>query len=92
LVRVADAVLSRTPLWLLDETMLGQGWPMAMPEVLVNLGSDFALDDLPAQRVIEIVARDADEADRGRLRWRRYSERGWPLTHHKAAAAAASGS
>lgn len=83
--QVSSAVLSRTPLWLLDEAQRSQGWPEAMPEVLVNMGSDFALDELPATRVIEIVARDADEADRARLRWRQYRERNWPIVHHQAA-------
>ena len=82
--KVSSEVLSRTPLWLLDDAQHSQGWPEAMPDVLVNMGSDFALDELPATRVIEIVARDADEADRARLRWRQYRERQWPIVHHQA--------
>jgi DNA polymerase III subunit chi len=84
----ASAVAVRTPLWLLDEALLAQGWPEGMPQVLVNLGAALPLDALPVTRLIEIVARDADEADRARLRWRHYRSLNWNVVHHNASAAA----
>lgn len=67
----------RTPIWLVDGA-----WPDGCPPVLVNLGADVA--DAPAgvQRVIEVVATDADEEQRGRQRWKAWSARGVAVRHH----------
>lgn len=80
------ALLARTPLWLLDESVLGDNLPEGLPDVLVNLGSDAALPAGYPARLIEIVARDADAADRARLRWRQYRGLGWNIVHHNATA------
>ena len=76
------ALRARTPLWLLDAALLEDGWPETTPEVLVNLGSELVAEGSPATRLIEIVAHDADEADRARLRWRAYRALGWEVVHH----------
>jgi DNA polymerase III subunit chi len=76
------AQLQRTPLWLFDADGVASGWPEGAPEVLVNLGADLAPEHINATRLIEIVARDADEADRARLRWRHYKGQGWAVIHH----------
>lgn len=80
------ALLARTPLWLLDDLAFGEPLPDGLPEVLVNLGSDASLPEGYPARLIEIVARDADEADRARLRWRQYRDLGWSIVHHNATA------
>jgi DNA polymerase-3 subunit chi len=70
-------VAARTPIWLAPHA----GLPGA-PRVLVNLGAE-APEDLGAvERLIEVVASDADEADRGRSRWRAYKARGLQIVHH----------
>ena len=89
---VAPALLARTPLWLLDDAMLGpgspEGLPAGTPAVWVNVGSDAPVPTAIATRLIEIVARDADHADRARLRWRHYRDLGWNVVHHNAALSA----
>lgn len=76
----APANAARTPLWLVDGEV-----PPAPPPVLVNLGADAASDLQPFSRVIEIVGIDADEAQRGRERWREYRARGCQIVHHAGA-------
>ena len=70
-------VAARTPIWLAPHA----GLPGA-PRVLVNLGAEAPEDLGPVERLIEIVASDADEADRGRNRWRAYKARGLQIVHH----------
>jgi DNA polymerase-3 subunit chi len=72
------AVAARTPIWLATQA----GLPGA-PGVLVNLGADVPQDLGPVARLIEIVSGDADEADRGRGRWRAYKARGLQIVHHR---------
>jgi DNA polymerase IIIc chi subunit len=55
--------------------------------VLVNLGAEAPQDLDAVERLIEIVSADADEADRGRSRWRAYKARGLEIVHHRRAAA-----
>ena len=50
-------------------------------------GAVYAQDLDAVERLIEIVSADADEADRGRSRWRAYKARGLEIVHHRRAAA-----
>jgi DNA polymerase-3 subunit chi len=72
------SLAARTPIWLAQRG----GLPDA-PRVLVNLGADAPEDLASVDRLIEIVSGDADEADRGRSRWRAYKERGLAVVHHR---------
>jgi len=76
-------VARRTPLWLATSA----GLPGA-PGVVLNLGADAPPEPHALQRLIEVVAVDADEADRGRARWRAYRAAGLEIKHHAAAAGA----
>ena len=69
---------ARTPIWLAQRG----GLPDA-PRVLVNLGADAPEDLASVDRLIEIVSGDADDADRGRSRWRVYKARGLAVVHHR---------
>lgn len=79
----APAALQRTPIWLFDAAL-----PAPAPAVLVNLGADDLPDTAAFERVIEIVADDAESVAAGRRRWRAYKADGRDITHHVAAAAA----
>lgn len=70
-----------TPLWLL-EGELPADLALPAPPVLVNLGAPAPsrLDGLA--RIIEVVARDADDEQRGRARWRTYRALGLEVVHH----------
>jgi len=70
-------VAARTPIWLAPHAGL-----TGAPRVLVNLGAEAPEDLGPVERLIEVVASDADEADRGRSRWRAYKARGLEIVHH----------
>lgn len=76
-------VAARTPIWLAEKG----GLPGA-PRVLVNLGADAPEDLGPVERLIEIVSSDADDADRGRSRWRDYKARGLAIAHRRGGTAA----
>jgi DNA polymerase-3 subunit chi len=67
----------RTPIWLVDGAL-----PEACPPVLVSLGADLVDPPPGVQRVIEVVPTDADEEQRGRLRWKAYGARGLEVRHH----------
>ncbi|MDP1900434.1 MAG: DNA polymerase III subunit chi [Rubrivivax sp.] len=75
----AAAVAERTPIWLSPQAG-GEG----APRVLVNLDAQAPTELAPLERLIEIVASDADQADRGRSRWRAYKAAGLEITHHAA--------
>jgi DNA polymerase-3 subunit chi len=72
-----------TPVWLIDGEALRAS---PVHEVLVNLGAEPAPGFESFERVLEIVGRDADAARAGRRRWRHYTERGYAIVHHEAAA------
>lgn len=74
-------VAARTPVWLAVDTS-----PAHAPAVVVNLGADAPAELQGLQRLIEVVAADADEAARGRSRWRAYKAAGLEIKHHAAAA------
>ena len=75
----------RTPVWLSAQPNIQDAHEGA-PDVLINLGAD-APAELAAisrlSRLIEIVSHEADEAQRGRQRWRHYRELGLAIKHHK---------
>jgi len=76
--------MARTPTWLADDPAT-----VAAREVLLNLGPDMAAGWEQFERVVELVAADAQEAGAGRLRWRQYSQRpGVDLVHHTRGAGA----
>lgn len=70
--------LARTPTWLVDDAGVTSG-----REILVNLGPAMVVGWEAFERVVEIVAADAEDAAAGRERWRRYSAHaGIDLRHH----------
>lgn len=71
---------ARTPIWLVDGDV-----PAGCPPVMVNLGADLPASLVGFERVIEIVAVDADDEQRGRARWRAYRALGLDVKHHPAA-------
>ncbi|OYU78412.1 MAG: DNA polymerase III subunit chi [Burkholderiales bacterium PBB5] len=71
--------LAATPVWLADVPA-----DAGVDDVLVNLGPG-PVDGLAQfQRVIELVADDADDVAEGRQRWRQYVAAGITPTQHKA--------
>ena len=82
-------VLARTPIWLANQVLPQPG--AGGPTVLVNLGAAAGTELAGYQRLIEIVALDADAAQAGRERWREYKARGFSITHHAPMSAHARG-
>ena len=70
--------LQRTPIWLVDPSVP----PPGDCPVLVNLGPAAVADGGHAQRLIEIVSADPEDAQAGRRRWKQYEAQGWPIRHH----------
>jgi DNA polymerase-3 subunit chi len=68
---------ARTPIWLSAQAG-GEG----APRVVVNLDADAPADLAEVERLIEIVGADAEQAERGRGRWRVYKAAGLAITHH----------
>ena len=76
-------VAALTPIWLSAQAG-GEG----APRVLVNLDADMPSDLAALDRLIEIVGAQAEQAERGRARWRAYKATGLAITHHQAQRAA----
>lgn len=76
----SDTLRRHTPVWLCTN-------PADAPhhDVLVNLGPDLASGFEGFARVLEIVGLDADDAQAGRARWKRYTAQGLTIRHHAAA-------
>jgi DNA polymerase-3 subunit chi len=55
-------------------------------DVLVNLGDTMPQGFARFERLIEVVAVETADRDRGRQRWRFYRDRGYPLNQHDVAA------
>lgn len=69
---------SRSPLVLvthLDQALNESG-------VLVNLADPVPEGFEKFERLIEVVSLDAEDRDLARVRWRYYTERGYPITRH----------
>jgi DNA polymerase-3 subunit chi len=80
----AAPVAARTPIWLANQAG-GDG----APTVIVNLGAAAPSNPRALERLIEVVATDADAAECGRGRWRAYKAAGLEIKHHGAGAARA---
>ena len=74
------AVAARTPIWLASDAAAAEG--VGAPRLLVNVGAPAPADPGSLDRLIEVVADDADEADQGRARWRAYKAAGLAIRHH----------
>jgi DNA polymerase III subunit chi len=77
----AAAVAERTPIWLAAD-MQQAAAARGAPTVVLNLGADAPAALGAVDRLIEVVANDPDEADRGRSRWRAYKAAGLQIKHH----------
>jgi DNA polymerase-3 subunit chi len=73
--------LAITPIWLVESIA-----DAPVHEVLVNLGPAIAPGFESYERVLEIVGREPDAVQAGRVRWRHYKERGYALSNHEAGA------
>ena len=73
----STAVLDRSPIWLTPRVVGGEA-----PRVVVNLDQDPPPDLGALDRLIEVVAADPDQAQRGRERWRAYKAQGLSIKHH----------
>jgi DNA polymerase-3 subunit chi len=72
------AAQMRTPTWLVDDVAA-----VSDREVLVNVGPSMVDGWEAFERVIEVVAADAEASAAARQRWRRYAEKpGVELVHH----------
>jgi DNA polymerase-3 subunit chi len=58
-------------------------------DLIVNLDREQPAYFSRFERMIEVVASDESDLDAGRARWRFYKDRGYPLTRHDLASAAA---
>lgn len=67
---------ARTPIWLVDGEL-----PAAPPPILLNLGAELPASLDAFERIIEVIAVDAEEEQRGRLRWRAYAAQGLTPNH-----------
>jgi DNA polymerase-3 subunit chi len=72
-----------TPIWLCE----GEA-PMESPKVLLNLGDAQQPKPERFERIIELVADDAEARWGARQRWRDYETRGWSIEHHARGSAA----
>ena len=78
--------LLRDPLWFASGAAESPDG-VARPSAVVNVGAAAPNADVllaAPWRWIEVVALDADEATRGRERWRAYKALGLEVVHHKA--------
>ena len=78
----SPAQAARTPIWLSAQA----GGALA-PRVLVNMDAQAPADLQALDRLIEIVALDVEQVERGRSRWRAYKAAGLDITHHAGSAA-----
>ena len=58
------------------------GAPDPSRQVLVNLGAEVPDGFEDFARVIEVVSADEDDRQRGRQRWKQYSQQGYTITRH----------
>ncbi len=80
----ADAtVATRTPIWLANRADMA-----GAPRVVLNLGAEVFAPLSGADRLIEVIALEADDMQAGRARWRAYKAAGLDIRHHGAGAAA----
>ncbi len=72
------AGLERTPIWLGEGAIAGQE-----PPLLLNLGGAIAPEPQGYERIIEVVASQAELAQAGRERWAAYKRLGLEPAHHR---------
>ncbi|MBV8502204.1 MAG: DNA polymerase III subunit chi [Paucibacter sp.] len=72
--------LARTPIQLTEHAD-----ELPHRDVLLNVGPELPEGFEGFARVIEVVAGDAEQAQRGRERFRQYQQLGHPIEHHKVA-------
>jgi DNA polymerase-3 subunit chi len=54
----------------------------SLRQVLLNLGQTVPTQFALFERVIEVVSTDETDRNHARMRWRDYTERGYPITRH----------
>ncbi|MEO5735798.1 MAG: DNA polymerase III subunit chi [Rubrivivax sp.] len=74
-------LLDRTPIWLAEQAVATED-----RSLLINVAADAPPDPTDWQRVIEIVAAEAEAAARGRARWRAWRDAGLQVMQHRMAA------
>lgn len=79
--RCPAAQAARTPIWL-GTSVAGVA---NEPDVVINIGAAAPADPGRLQRLIEVVAADAEAAAQGRQRWRHYKAAGFQVNHMNAA-------
>ncbi|MFM9880596.1 MAG: DNA polymerase III subunit chi [Burkholderiaceae bacterium] len=79
LASAESGLLAASPVVLATDTL-------AAPHhgVLLNLGGAVPAGFESFQRVIEVVSTEGEDRRQARLRWKHYSERGYPLISHEA--------
>ncbi|MEO6626015.1 MAG: DNA polymerase III subunit chi [Burkholderiaceae bacterium] len=75
-----SAVQAASPIVLCDSVAA-----VVHDQVLLNLGQDVPAGFERFERLIELVACDAADRERSRLRWRHYTARGYSITRHDVA-------
>jgi DNA polymerase-3 subunit chi len=71
-------LVAATPVLLLERAL-----DLAHREILLNLNAEMPDGFEQFQRVLEVVSRDDEQVQAGRLRYRRYEELGVSVSHHK---------
>ncbi len=77
-VRASDPVAARTPVLLASG-----GTEFAHYDVMVNLGSTPPACFTRFERLLEVVSAQDDDRQAGRVRYRHYKDRGYPLSLHE---------
>lgn len=72
------SVQSRSPVLLVTDLTQATG----PRQVLVNLAEPVPENFDQFERLIEVVSKDGSDRDSARRRWKRYTERGYPITRH----------
>ncbi len=75
---VDPTLVAATPILLLERAL-----ELAHREILLNLNAEMPEGFEQFQRVLEVVSRDDEQVQAGRLRYRRYEELGISVSHHK---------
>ncbi len=80
----APGIDHRAPVVLAAQRELAQMDPAALPvhDLLINLELDVPARFAAFDRVAEIICQDEKVRDAGRVNYRFYRERGYPLHHH----------
>lgn len=74
------ATAARTPIWLASDA--ADAGASGAPRLVVNVGAEAPADAAALERLIEVVAADAEAVAGGRARWRGYRQAGLAIKHH----------